>query len=1194
MYRTFVWLMVVCTFCGALWAQDYRARLTGRVLDTSGSTVANATVEITAAATGEVAKTVSNSEGVYAFSFLAPGTYTLKASATGFKALVRENVLLQSAQVAGIDLQLELGTLTETVTVSGEAALLETQTASRGAVVNSRMAQELPLNARNPLMLGALLPASTFRGAAIWQQPFANGAIAEWSINGGLQSNNEFQIDGAPNNAQVGANNIAYVPIAENVQEVSIQTNSYDAAYGKTTGGIVNMTLKSGTNDFHATGWGFLRRTALNANSFQNNAIGAPKATQRVDQYGFQVDGPLYIPKLLSKNSERLRVFWLGSWENYVEDLPQPLRLSYPAMEMRGGDFSRLTNAAGAPITIFDPASGRDVNGTWTRSPFPGNRIPAERIHPVARAVTRFMPEPNATTTGVRYSTQNLLFPNYSALYEFYNLAARGDFIVGSKNRFYYRYAKNRFDEDRMTNGINNRPGTDGQQPFLRINHAHLWDWVGTLSPTLVVNVRLNGARYVEGGFGAANEGFDLTSLGLAAGLISQLPQPAYFGRWDFQNYNSLGRARNLNITNTYSLQGSVNKIWRTHSIKAGMDLRRTHYMVRNSGNPLYFFSGSTFTREAWNLGATEVNSGDGYASFLLGAPASGQSDFVVLPFFRLWYASPFIQDDWKITRRLTLNLGLRLDVNTPPDEKYGRINSGFDAALASPIRSQIPANMLAQYPQLANLSGGVRFAGVNGAPRRAANIDGNNWQPRIGFAYQLTNRVVMRGGFGLFFANPINNDFLQTVGFSTFTPLVTTGDDGRTPTQNLFNNPYPNGLAVPAGAGLGANTFLGRSFTWFNPDFRIPQTRQFSVGFQYQLSKTSTIDVSYVGSRIRDHQTWIRSNNPSNELFRRCDPMQGGRFSFCDELVDNPFRGIEAFRGTNLFSAARVSRYQMSRPFPQFEGDLPQGGRNDGRMWYNSAQVNYNLRLKEGLFVNANYVFSKQIERWGWMNEFTQTPQQSLYFLDRPHVFKFSTAYELPFGRGQRFLANSNGFVRRLVGGWTANAFFTRQSGEPADLPAGALRLRDSAREVDWKQHQVRGWGGCVLNMDLNGNITPMAYSIQRNGCSATDLSSYDWLIAPSNRYGNVRLSPSRDGQIRMKPQMNLDLSLNKMTNVTERLRFQFRAEAFNAMNNFNIPRGRFNANPADPNFGTIFPGFEWIGNGLPRSVQLGFKALW
>ncbi|HBY58798.1 MAG TPA: hypothetical protein DEH78_03190, partial [Solibacterales bacterium] len=152
----------------------------------------------------------------------------------------------------------------------------------------------------------------------------------------------------------------------------------------------------------------------------------------------------------------------------------------------------------------------------------------------------------------------------------------------------------------------------------------------------------------------------------------------------------------------------------------------------------------------------------------------------------------------------------------------------------------------------------------------------------------------------------------------------------------------------------------------------------------------------------------------------------------------------------------------------------------------------------------------------------------------------------------------------------------------------------RDSAREVDWKQHQVRGWGGCVLNMDLNGNITPMAYSIQRNGCSATDLSSYDWLIAPSNRYGNVRLSPSRDGQIRMKPQMNLDLSLNKMTNVTERLRFQFRAEAFNAMNNFNIPRGRFNANPADPNFGTIFPGFEWIGNGLPRSVQLGFKALW
>src|SRR5215203_3285057 len=296
------WASMGLLCAGLLSAQEFRATISGYVYDSSGAAVPNAKIEAVNIANHEITTATSDHAGAYTVPFLRPGDYRITASATGFKQTVRDKVNLEVGRIVGINITLEVGQLNESVTVSAEAAMLETQTASRVGVINTTQVSELPLNSRNPFMLGSMMSGVNFRGAAIWQRPFDNGAIAEWSVNGGRQSNNEFLMDGAPNNAQMGSNNIAYVPVVDAVQEFSVQQNSYDAQYGKTGGGVCNVILKSGSSQFHGGGWEFARRKWLDANTFQNNSVGSARPGHKLDQYGFQVDGPVYIPKLLKKD----------------------------------------------------------------------------------------------------------------------------------------------------------------------------------------------------------------------------------------------------------------------------------------------------------------------------------------------------------------------------------------------------------------------------------------------------------------------------------------------------------------------------------------------------------------------------------------------------------------------------------------------------------------------------------------------------------------------------------------------------------------------------------------------------------------------------------------------------------------------------------------------------------------------------
>jgi len=1217
-------LAAVLSVAVLLPAQEFRASISGHVLDSSGARIPQAKVEMQNMATQEHFSALSDASGSYSIPLLPPGQYKLTVTAPGFKVFLRTNVTLQIGQAAGIDPTLELGDVTQTVEVNGQAALLETQSANRAGLVDSQQVAELPLNARNPFMLGLTASGVTFRGAPIWQRPFDNGAIADWVVNGSLQSNNEFLMDGAPNNAQMGTNNIAYVPVVDAVQEFTMMQNTYDAQYGHTMGGILNTVTKSGGSKFHGSAWEFLRRTWLDDTNFLNNAIpsyqpnSGVKTQHYLDQYGGLVSGQVIVPKLLRRDGWA-KLFYMGTFENYREGTPDPLFDSYPTPEMRTGDFSKLVDAKGNPITIYDPLTAKyDASGNIlvNRQPFAGNIIPSNRINPISAAITKYMPLPNGSTAGQRYGIQDYILANVEDKDRFYNMQMKFDWNFGDKHRVFVEEASNDRTENRPVNGIVG-VAEDGQLPFQRINDRYVLDWTATLTPTVVTDLRASNTRFIEKGLGAANTGFDLTSLGLPASLVNQLPQPRFFGVWTFSNptggnYQTLGRYQSVNITNSYGLTGTITKVWGSHTLKAGFDLRNIQYLIDDTGSILQEDFNGGWTQAIYNQNTSGLT-GDGFASFLLGYPSGGQSNYPAYPFYKQWYAALFAQDNWQVSSRLTLNLGLRYDVNMPVTEKYNRLDEAFNPDAPSPLgplvtaniqslNLNVPAQYASLYANLANLKGSMEFAGKNGYPEHAARTDWFGIQPRIGFAYKLNNRLVVRGGYGMYIVNP-NNDWLIGTGFSNNTPLVNSNDGGRTPIDNAIATPFPNGIATPPGSSLGPLTQVGRGFNWFNPNFKYPVANQFSVGFEGQITKQSTLEVSYVGNRVAHEQSNIGWDlNPN---YHQCSVMYGAPTpagfanpaAYCNQSLPNPFRGLAAFAGTSDYTASTISLNQLERPYPQFTGGT-EYGLNDGHVWYNSMQVNYNHRLRQGLNIIANYTLSKQIERWGYIDYYTNPIQyqQGLYYADRPHFIKVTGVYDLPFGPGRTFGSGTHGVLGKLIGGWQLTSFFTDAPlGEPANMPNGVLPLKNPALStpIHWGAQKVQIWNNCVLTEDDNGNVTPVQASIQ-NGCSATDYSNYAWLVLPPN-YRPNQTNSYRSPNIRVQGTYSMDASLIKETRFHERFRTQFRLEAFNAMNHLNYMLANINTSATNPNFGSIIPSsLNTQQAGQPREIQLGFKVLW
>ncbi len=1177
-------------------AQEFRATVKGQVLDSSQAALPGATVTVTNQETNEIATAVTNSDGNYTIPFLRPGMYTLTAEMSGFQTYTRKDMRLEVGQTVTIDAQLGVAGVAEQVTVAADSPLLETSNASRGTVIDSHRIAELPLQSRSPMALATLVAGVNYNAQAIYLRPFDNGALADWSMNGGANRNNEFLLDGVPNNASIDGNNIAYVPPAEAVQEFKVATNSYDAQYGRTAGGVVNMSLKSGTNSFHGVGYEFYRRKWLDANSFLLNAQNKPKVDHYLDQYGFSVDGPVQIPGLYNGQN---KTFFLFTGEKYREGTPAPQFSTVPTEAMRRGDFSDYRDTAGNLITIYDPATGRNVNGTWVRDPFPNNQIPADRFNAVALQLLQYYPLPNYRDPAVAAWQNNLAYTEHFNKDKFWNWVAKVDQNFGPNDRIFGRWGRNERNEIRNVSAIRTGPAQDGQLPLIRSNDALVGDWVHVFGAGSVFNVRGGYSEFLQLSRSDEAVGFDATTLGFPSALVNQLPMKL-FPRIDMADYVSLSRGFSENTSKVWSFQPNISLTRGKHNIRSGLDVRSTKVLARsrdNGGMQIRF--DRTFTQKDFSRG--DALSGSSFASFLLGAPISGAIDNNVLPDYTWSFVAPWVQDDWKINNRLTLNVGFRWDFNGPLGEKENRLNYAFDPTIVNPVESSIDQSQFPGY----QVRGGLRFVGVNGAPDHPWEYDKNNFQLRGGFAYQVDRRTVVRGGYGRYFLNPARNPSgigdsgittgNLTQGFSIQTPLVSSNDANRTPLYNL-QNPFPSGVLQPPGSSLGPLTFLGRDISYANPSYVVPYVDQFSIGVQRELPWTVVLEVSYAGSRSRQQETEFRGiNEPSRALQDQCDVTQGGSRSICDAQLPNPFFQVPGFEGTSRFTSPTLSRFELSRPFPQF-GMITEAWRNDGKISYDSLQFVGNKRWSKGITVNVNYTWVPRYEITGSAAGFTQGAREQgsfnafidnstrelyvgPYFTHRKHRLTASGVWEFPFAQ------NSTGLTRALAKGWSVAPMFVYQSGQPWRLPTNVELVGDPSLPVEKTGQFIYGAQPCVAQRNnATGEYQLLAYSTSY-GCT----QPFFLIREPFQ----VRSTGFMDDRLRRPSYWELDLNFAKTTQITDRVRFQVRIEAFNVFNSPMYDELDYERNTNSADFGRINRNTRGQSN-FQRFIQLGFKIIY
>ena len=1155
------WLVLgVISLATILPAQETRASLSGTVTDSSGSVIQGATLALTNAETGVVLNAASNESGLYRFLFLNPGKYKLVVTMQGFKTFERDNIELTVNNAATLPIAMELGAQTEKITVAADAPLIEAEKADRGLLIDNKKVVDLPINTRNPIMLASLANGIVHTsGTTLDQKPFSNSADGSWSINGGVASTVEFLLDGAPNNTIYNqVSTVAIVPSVDAVQEFKVMTSSYDAQYGHTGGGAINISLKSGTNSLHGSGYEYLKRARFNAATFSDNAHGNPSPASGLDQYGFTIGGPVLLPKIYNGKD---KTFFFFAWEKYHEDQEYPSEkvASVPTQLQRAGDFSKTFDNSNRLITIYDPLTGRFENNKWVRTAFPGNRIPADRINSVGAKIAALFPLPNTLSTGSTDWQNNYFWGDNVAAFDFKNIMLRLDHNFSAKHRFYTRWSWSDFEQIRNANAIAGIGGNhrDGG----KYANGGVVDWVTTINPTTIFNMRASLSYWREL-IGPPDFGFDATQWGWPASVVNQLPAKTMLPSISISGATTLGNASSnitFEPTTVLSAQPNVALVRGKHTIKGGLDFRATRYtQFRPDVDRAVLNFNEQFTRSDYLV--QDGVSGLGMASMLLGYAQSGSAGVTANPFYQWLYYAPWVQDDYKITSKLALNLGLRWDITSPVTERFNRMNRDFLATALNPISDKINQTAFPGY----KVYGGIGFAGVGGQTRSAFNSDHNNIQPRMGAAYQINPKTVLRGGWGIYYVAP--TDVGRTLGFSQTTPMVATQDSGRT-AYDTITNPFPTGLIAAPGSTGGLSTFLGQGITFANPAFVNTYVHQFSFGFQRELPGRMSVEASYVGSRTRAASTSKDINALSLANLALGDPTKGGDPNYLNQQIANPFQGL--LPGTSI-NGATVPRNQLLRPFPEF-GGITETNLNTGKIWYNSLQVGLQKRYSHGFTFSANYTFSKNIQATGYMNAQDAAPTNTLTAFDRPQRLSFAPSYELPFGPGRKFLNSSNGIVSRLVGGWQIVTNTVFQSGAPMAIPSSVWILGDPHLDnPTWDRLFKTGY------IDANGvvrNVLPGEQPV--------------FQVRPAN---TLRTTPDRWGNLRNRWATTYDASMLKTTKIRENITTQFRFEAFNALNT-PVFASDPNLTVTSTNFGKIIR--DNGQSNAARSIQFGFRVM-
>lgn len=1144
--------LLICLSCTLIptKAQETRGTIMGRVVDESNAVIPGASVEALNVDTGVRTTATSNDTGDFAVPFLVPGTYTVTVELPGFKRFVRSGINVRVNDRITINAVLEVGEVTESVQVVAESPLLDTSTASMGQVIDSRTILEIPLKDGMVLMMATMSPGVLNLGTSSgYVRPFDTSNPSNLTLGGERTRSNYFTVDGAPN---MQRSDVAYSPPPGVVAEFKIQTSNFDASTGFMSGGTLNMSLKSGTNEFHGQLYYFHQNPATQATQFFFNRDGLEKPDFRIHRWGGSIGGPIRLGRLYDG---RNKTFWMYGYEGIWSFDPSPFFVqAVPTEAQRRGDFSDLL-ALGPQYQIYDPFSATlTADGRISRTPLPNNIIPEHHINPISRRIASLWEMPNQTGTA---DGVNNWQKGKNAQDTYYNHTLRIDHVISDRSRLSGRGYVTLM--DRPENERHNRAVGD---LFRRWNRALSFDHVFTVSPAFIVDKRYSFTRFISG-FDPFQMDWDLEGLGFAPSFVRQIEQvesrakrlpriqPAGYAPLSIETL----RRQHSDI---HDFAVNFTTLFRSHMLRYGIGYRvyqENNFTLDHSSGSFDF--GTNWTRGPFDTsGSAPI--GQGFASFLYGLPTAGffpirdnyAEQTTVLPLF--------IQDDWKITSKLTLSVGLRYERHSPLTERFNRSVRGFDFTEPSPIEAEVRANYaqspLPELPPDAfQVKGGLMFAGVDGQPRTLWKAN-HNFMPRIGLAYSVTPKTVLRAGYGISYA-PIGTVYahVNQTGFHRNTSFVPSLDNGLSFVATL-DDPFPGGFLQPLGAEGGLATNLGQSVSFFSETLANPQSQRWQLAVQRELPAASVLEVSYVGNRGTRQRIGRQLNPIPREYLSTSPTRDQATINFLNERFPNPFYPL--LPGTSLASTT-VTRAQLLRPFPQFTG--VQADVNQGYSWYHSLQTRFEKRFSHGLSSSVAYTWSKLMEARQFLNETDPLPYEVISDQDRTHRFVWNWIYELPFGRGRSLGTSWAGVVDILLGGWQFQGIFSLQSGIPL------------------------GFGNAIFNGDLKDIPLPKTErTVERwfNVDAGFERDSRQQLAS------NIRSFPLRFNGIRSDIQNNWDLSLIKNARLTENVRLQFRVEAINALNHPQMWEP--NTNPTSSAFGQVAREWSW-----PRLFQFGTKIL-
>jgi hypothetical protein len=1098
-------------------AQDFRALVSGRVIDSSGAAIAGASVTVLDPATQFRLSAVTRTDGTFAFPELSPGTYELTAEAPGFKRYLRQGMRLAVGDKANLEIQMEVGDITSAVTVNAELTGVEASEGITSQLMEARNVSELPLNGRNVYMLVQLSA-----GVVFTQQNFAPGGSSgtraydlygQFSVHGSLPNTSAFLLDGVP--VETGGQS-DYVPLVDGVEEFKVSSPMNDASQGLTSGGVVNMTMKRGTNGLHGTLSHFLRNQVFDAVRTQEKYTAAANPTLAHFQHQFN-DASAVVTGPIVKN----KLFFLGSYEGFWDRVPRAITTTVPTIPQRAGDFSQTFNAAGQLVVIYDPLTTQQSGNSFTRTPFPGNAIPPNRIVAVSQNILNFVPLPNVATLPVTNFNNLGVAPNvgkfaYNSWYMKFN------YDWTAKHRTFFSETQNYGSNNSSTNGIpTGNPAKLGSDPARRNHYGATLDHVYTINSSTVFNARLAWDRYLPYMHMVTADGADGAQLGFQ-GPTGSFPLPR-FPSITFTNYLTLGNTGdNYMPVDNYTAVADVSRQAGRHLIKFGAHLGAVRSTVMSTG---YWFGNFTFT-PAWtqrNPQSADTTSGSDLANFLLGYPANGFTNSNAQASVQNKFTGLYVQDDIRLTSRLTINLGLRWDVQTAPTERYNRAIFTFDPT--------------ATY-QLGNAPATGKLEFADGSHRQPWNTKYRDFQPRTGIAWQVSRKLMVRGGYGLTMF-PLNGGAtcslclsgafggVDQTGYSVQTPFVATLGGGVNsyipglPGTGTFALPYPNGILLPSlpyipyGQGI---SFQGR-------DFEIPRTHLFHVGFSYDLPWKSILEVSYVGSRTRKYP--VARSLSAIPIAARTQGIANP--AYLNAAVPNPFFGAPQLAGTPI-AGATITQAQALNPFTQFSS-VTENGMPLGTTSYNGLELRLNKRLGNGITLTTAYSFSKTMEAVAYEEPQYTTLEHVLADFDRSQHLTISALFALPFGRGRRFGSHWGRALDNIAGGWQYNVIYDYMTGTPTPMP-NAIALRDPSIS---NQSYSQWFDTCTLLS--NGT---------RSGCSSPS-APVTWLQLAPNQF---RTSSSYFPNIRNDWKPDINMSVFRQFQIREGMTVEFRGEVFNATN--------------------------------------------